>query len=113
MPLGGLLVGVGDLQHGLLAEGFADNLHAHGEAFAEAGRYGYSRNPSDIYRQGADIAEVHGEGVVHLLPYLEGDGGRGGSNQGVVLLKGGVELPPYQGAHLLGFEVPGVVVARR
>jgi len=76
MPLGRLLIGVGDLQNRFLPEGLADNLHADGQAVGKASRNGNGGQAGDIYGQGTDVAEVHLERVVYLLPYFEGDGGR-------------------------------------
>lgn len=113
MPLGCLFVGVGDVQKGLFAEGLADNLHPDGQAIPEARREGDGGDARDIDGQGADIAQVHLEGVVRLLPNLEGDSGRGGRHQRVVLLEGGVKLAPDKGAHFLRLHVIGIIVAGR
>ena len=75
MPVGCLLVGVGDFQEGFLGKGLADNLHPHRQPVGKAGRDRDARQPGDIYRQGTDVTEVHLEGVVHLLANLEGGGG--------------------------------------
>ena len=55
MPLGCLLVGVGDFEDGFLAEGLADYLHAYRQSIGKAGGDGDSRQTGNVYRQGADI----------------------------------------------------------
>ena len=75
MPIGGLLVGVGDFEDGLLREGLADNLHPYRQPVGKASRDGDSRQSGNIYGQGADVAQIHLERVVYLLTDFEGDGG--------------------------------------
>ena len=75
MPLCCLLVGISDFEDCFLGEGLADNLKADGKSVAEAGRDGDGRQAGDVYWDGADIREVHLEGVVYLLANLKGDGG--------------------------------------
>ena len=55
MPVGCLLVGVGDFEQRFLAEGLTDNLHAYGKSISKAGGDGDSWQAGDIYGQGADI----------------------------------------------------------
>ena len=55
MPVGRLLVGVGDFEDGFFGEGFADNLHTNRQPVGKASGDGDSRHSGDIYRQGADI----------------------------------------------------------
>ena len=90
MPPGRLLVGIGDVKERLLAKVPAEELHAHRQSVDESGRHGDARHAGDIGGEGADIAEVHLEGIVRFFPYPEGDGGGGGGHQGVELLEGGV-----------------------
>ena len=75
MPIRRLLVGVGYLEDGFFGERLADNLHAYGQSIGKAGGDGDSRQAGDVYGQGAHIAQVHLEWVVHLFPDFEGDGG--------------------------------------
>ena len=110
MPFGGLLVGIGDFEDGLFAEGLADNLHADGQPIGKAGGDGNPGEAGNIYGQGANVTEIHLERVVHLLANLKGDGGGGGGYQGITLFKSLVKFPPYQGADFLGFEVIGIIV---
>ncbi len=55
MPLGCLLIGVGDFEEGFLSKGLADNLHPYRQTVGKAGWNGNSRQAGNIYRQGADI----------------------------------------------------------
>ena len=94
MPLGCLLVGVGDFEDGFLTKGLADNLHADGQPIGKASGDRNSWQAGNIYGEGADITQIHLERVVYLLANLEGDGGGGGGYQGIKLAKSLVKLLP-------------------
>ena len=67
--------------------------------------------PEQVGGDGAHVVHVHGHGVVHLVPEVEGRRGRGGAEQHVDRLVGAVEGPHHQRAHPLGLRVVRVVVA--
>src|SRR5688572_29256463 len=96
--IGGLLQGVGDAKDGLLGEGAADDLHADGEAIHEAGGDADAGEAGDIDGDGADVAEVHLQGVIDLLSDLEGHGRRGWGDKGIDAPEGLVELATDEGA---------------
>ena len=113
MPLRGLFIGICYSQYSLLRQGFGHYLHAYGKAVHKSCRKGYGRDASYVDGNGADIVQVHLERVFYLGTQLERHRGRGGRDQDIVLLEGLMKLSAYEGTHLLGLEVVGVVVARR
>lgn len=112
MPRGGLLVGVGDAEEGGFPERFSEQLKTDGKLGIGRETTGQAEpgNPRQIAGDGEDVAEVHLEGVLSLLPDLEGGGGGGGRDDGIDALEGVEEVLSDQGSHLLRAEVIGVVV---
>ena len=94
MPLGCLLVGVGNFEDGFLSKGLGDNLQTDGQPISKAGWNGNGWQPGNIYGQGADIAQIHLERVIHLFANLEGDSRGGWGYQGIKFLKGLVKFLP-------------------
>ena len=77
MPIGHLLVGVGDLEEGGFIQVFADELHTDGHVLREASGECNGRDASGVGGDGVDIREVHFERVAGLFAEFEGSGGAG------------------------------------
>ena len=50
MPLGRLLIGMGNLEDSLLGEGFPNYLHTYRQAVSETGWYRDGRQAGNVYR---------------------------------------------------------------
>src|SRR5918998_6355286 len=111
--IGHLFGGPGCPQEHRLREVVAHELDADGETLRESTRDAYGRDAGEVRGDGADVAGVHGEGVVHLLPDLERHRGCRRREQHVVAGEGRAEVLDYPGTNLLRLGVVGVVVARR
>src|SRR5215218_9385298 len=108
-----LFGGPGCPQEHRLGEVVAHELDADGEPSREASWDAYGRDAGEVSGDGAYIAGVHGEGVIHLLPDPERHRGCCRREQDVVAGEGCAEVLDYPRPNLLRLGVVGVVVARR
>src|SRR5262245_31449960 len=74
-----LLERVGGVEQALLGEGRGGDLEADRQLRAAAFGLGKAggdrdrRNAGEAHRHGEEVIEVHGQGIIRLLPELEGD----------------------------------------
>ena len=77
METGRSLVGERRPEEGCLIESLADELQSDGESLVvEPARNADTREPGDVDRDGADVGQVHREGVVDPGTHLERHGWR-------------------------------------
>ena len=113
MPVGDLLILVGNVEQAVLAEVRADQLHADGQAVDLAARVRQRRNAGQVDADGVDIRQVHLHGVAGLFAELEGGARRGRAGDDVALLEGCIEVVGDQTANALCLQIVGVVVTVR
>ncbi len=75
MPLGGLLVRVGDAQDRRLVQGFADDLQAHGQAGDHTSRHADAWQTGQRRRNREQVVQVHRQRVLGLGAQRERDVG--------------------------------------
>src|SRR5215211_5225150 len=108
-----LFGGPGCPQEHRLCKMVAHDLFDGGGPHRETSRNTYGRDAGEVRGDGADVAGVHGERVVHFLPDLERHRGCRRREQYVIAGEGRPEVLDYSGTDLLRLGVIGVVVARR
>ena len=102
----------GDPEHDLLAERRCHHLEPDRQpGGVETDRHRDGRIADQVRRDGADVGQVHRQGVVGLLAEPERSRGARRRHQHVDLLVGGGEVLAHQRAHPLRLPVEGVVVA--
>src|SRR5215468_6536772 len=99
MEVGGCLKRCSDLQEGRFTKRWRNHLQADGELLRrEPTGNGHGRQPSQVYRNGEHIGEVHLERIIEALSEAKRCGGRDGGQQGITLRKGLVKIPPEESA---------------
>src|SRR5262249_32806215 len=113
MPGGALLVGVGNFQDCAFAHRFSQKLESDREfgRARKATRDADSADPGEVAGDRKNIRKVHLERVTGFFTGLKGSGRRGGSDDGINLLKGVDEIVSNERSDFLGAQVVGVVVA--
>src|ERR1700758_229251 len=106
MPIGALLVGVGDLEYQRFTEFPAEYLETDGKLFSfffqKTTWYADPANPCYVCGQGENVGEIHAERVVCALTELKRRSRRCRADNCIDLLKGSSEIPTDQCTNLLG-----------
>src|SRR6266702_3193690 len=117
-----LFVSVGDLQNGLFAKRFAEQLQAYRKFWGQRSRFRVAgrgeaagntdpADAGDVRSDGENIGQIHLERVVRFFTDFERRGGRGGRDNGIHVLERFQKILANEGADLLGPQVIGIVVA--
>src|SRR5437762_11632769 len=111
MPRGGLLIRIGRLQQRILAKRLADELQTDRQSFCiTATRDREPGQTGKVDGDGADVGQVHRQGVRGFLAEPECYRGRHRRGTDVAGRKGGEKVVPAESADLLRLEEVGSVV---
>ena len=113
MPIGHLLIRMGDLEESGFVQMLADELHTDGHVVGEACRECKGWDASGIGGYDVNIREVHFERVAGLFAEFEGGGGAGWGEENVNFGKSSFKVPTKKRAHFLCLQVIRIVISRR
>jgi len=113
VPVGRLLIAGSHLQQGRFLQCCGLQLQSdRASVGSHSTGHGNSRQAGQIGADGADVAEVHFEGIAELRSECERGRGGSGAGQHIHLLKGGFKIFLNAAPHLQRFQVVSVIVAR-